>query len=119
MWHGVIACLLVDFDGLKGFSSRQIQSVLGRLWPALRTARITFPGQPGELYPERLSLALELPATRDRLVAAVLPLLKDAKALGFPAIFGIDQTRAVLADLRRKIGIPVFEIPALPLAIAE
>ncbi len=124
MWNGVIAwrhkrpCLLVDFDGLKGFSARQIQSVLGDKWPALRTARIAFPDQHAELYPERLAQALELPGTRDRLVATVLPLLKNAKALGFPAIFGITHTTEVMADLRNKFGIPVFEIPTLPPSIA-
>ena len=84
-------CLIVDFDGLKGFSARQIQSVLRDKWPALRTARVAFPKQHAELYPERLAQALELPAIRNRLVATVLPLLKDAKALVFPAIFGIYQ----------------------------
>ena len=44
-------------------------------------------------------------------------MLNDANALGFPAIFGIDHTTAVLEDLRRNIGIPVFEIPTLPPAI--
>ena len=110
---------IVDFDGMKGFSARQIQSVLGRLWPALRTARIAFPGQPGELDPERLALALEMPATRDRLSAAVIPLLNDAKALGFPAIFGIDHTTAVLADLQRKIGIPGSQMHFGPVEIAN
>ncbi len=124
MWNGVIAwrrkppCLMLDFDGLKGFSVRQIQSVLRDKWPDLRTARIAFPDQPAEIYPERLAQALELPATRDRLAATVAPLLKNAKALGFPAILGIYQTTAVMADLQKKIGIPLFEVPTLPPAIA-
>ena len=71
-----------------------------------------------ELYPEWLFQTWELPKTRDRLAAAVFPLLNDANALGFPAIFGIDHTTAVLEDPRKKIGIPVFEIPALSPAIA-
>jgi glycerol-3-phosphate dehydrogenase subunit B len=49
---------------------------------------------------------------------AVLPLLNDANALGFPAIFGIDHPKAVLEDLRRKIEIFVSEIPTPPPAIA-
>jgi glycerol-3-phosphate dehydrogenase subunit B len=123
MWNGVIAwrhkraCLIVDFDGLKGFSARQIQSVLKNKWPALRITRITLPDQNAELYPERLSQTLELPAARERLAAMVLPLLKNAKALGFPAIFGIYNTMEVMADLQKKIGIPVFEVPTLPPAV--
>jgi glycerol-3-phosphate dehydrogenase subunit B len=65
-----------------------------------------------------LAQALELPAIRNRLAATVLPLLKDAKALGFPAIFGIYQTMEVMADMQKNIGVPVFEVPTLPPAIA-
>ena len=124
MWNGVIAwrhkrpCLIVDFDGLKGFSAQQIHSVLKDKWPALRTTRIALPDQKAELYPERLAQTLELPSAREQLAAIVLPRLKNAKALGFPAIFGIYKTIEVMADLQKKIGIPVFEVPTLPPAIS-
>ena len=124
MWNGVIAwnrkrsCLLIDFEGLKGFSVRQIQSELKDKWPELKVARIDFPGQQNEIYTERLAQALELSTNRDRLVDAVLPLTKGVKALGFPAIFGINDTVEVMSDLQKKIGLPIFEIPTLPPAIA-
>ncbi|MFZ1201066.1 MAG: FAD-binding protein, partial [Desulfobacterales bacterium] len=75
MWRGVLAwhrkcpCLIVDFHGLKGFSARQIQSVLKDRWPALRSARVAFPDLPAELYPERMAHALELSRTREQLAA--------------------------------------------------
>ena len=124
MWNGVIAwtrkrsCLLIDFEGLKGFSVRQIQSVLKDKWPELKAARIDFPDRQNEIYTEQLAQSLELTANRDRLVDAVLPLIKGAKALGFPAIFGINDTAEVMSDLQNKIGLPIFEIPTLPPAIA-
>ena len=124
MWNGVItwgrkrSCLLIDFEGLKGFSVRQIQSVLKDKWPELKTARIDLPGWQNEIYTERLAQTLELATHRDRLVDAVVPLAKGVKALGFPAIFGINDTVEVMADLQKKIGLPIFEIPTLPPAIA-
>ncbi|MDP4857416.1 MAG: glycerol-3-phosphate dehydrogenase subunit GlpB, partial [Desulfobacterales bacterium] len=124
MWSGVMAwhrkcpCLIIDFHGMKGFSARQIQSVLDDRWPALRSARVAFPDLPAELYPERMAHALELSRTREQLAAAVRPLVKDAKMLGLPAICGTYQTSSVMADLQKKIGVPVFEIPTLPPAIS-
>lgn len=124
MWGGVMAwqrkcpCLIVDFQGMKGFSARQIQSVLKDRWPALRASRLAFPDLPAELYPERMAHALELSRTRAQLAAALKPLVKDAKMLGLPAICGTYQTSSVMADLQKKIGIPVFEIPTLPPAIS-
>jgi glycerol-3-phosphate dehydrogenase subunit B len=124
MWGGVIAwrdkrpCLLVDFKGLKGFSARQILSVLKTEWPDLRAARLRFPYLSAELYPERMAHALELERTRGKLADAVRPLVKQAKMLGLPAICGTYHTTAVMDDLREKIGIPVFELPTLPPAIS-
>ncbi len=124
MWRGVMAwhrkcpCLIIDFHGMKGFSARQIQSVLKERWPALRSARVAFPDLPAELYPERMAHALELSRTREQLAAVVRPLVKDAKMLGLPAICGTYQTSSVMADLQKKIGVPVFEIPTLPPAIS-
>ncbi|MFZ0724804.1 MAG: glycerol-3-phosphate dehydrogenase subunit GlpB [Desulfobacterales bacterium] len=117
-WHRKCPCLISDFHGMKGFSARQIQSVLKERWPALRSARVAFPDLPAELYPERMAHALELSRTREQLAAVVRPLVKDAKMLGLPAICGTYQTSSVMADLQKKIGVPVFEIPTLPPAIS-
>ena len=123
MWPGVLAwqrkagCLLVDFTGLKGFSARQIRSVLQNRWPGLRSARLPFPGLSGELFPERMAQYLELPSSRRELAAAVRPLLEDAAVVGFPAVCGLTRTTEVVADLEQRIGRPVFEIPTLPPAV--
>lgn len=124
MWPGMLAwqrkaaCLLVDFPGLKGFSARQIESMLQPQWPQLHTARVSFPGLSGELYPERMAQLLELPRSRQSLADAVRPLVRDEdKAVGFPAVCGLTQTADVLADLGDRIGRPVFEVPILPPAV--
>lgn len=123
MWPGMLAwrrktaCLLVDFPGLKGFSARQIAAVLQNRWPQLRAARVTFPELSGELFPERMAHLLELPRARRALAAVVRPLVADATAVGFPAVCGLSRTDEVMADLARRIGRPVFEVPTLPPAV--
>lgn len=106
-------CLLVDFNGFKGFSGRQIAESLADSWPGLRTARLDFPGLTGELYTERMARALEAPANRRKLVETILPLLGDAGIAAFPAVLGISRTLEVAGDLEQGLGVPVFEIPTM------
>lgn len=125
MWAGAEAaekkypCLLADFHGLKGFSARQIASVLRDKWPGLRAIRIEFPdaGIPGERYAEKMAISLESSGNREKLARAIQPHLKNAEALGMPAIFGLYRTDEVFRDLETRIGVPVFEIPTLPPAV--
>lgn len=106
-------CLLVDFEGLKGFSARQIVENIGRRWPGLRMARITFPGQTGELYPEKTAWALNNKDTREKLIQGIRPYLADARYVALPAVLGIYHTTAVIDALQEGLGLPVFEIPTM------
>jgi len=123
MWPGVIAwqhkrkCLLVDFPGMKGFSARQIQSVLRGRWPGLRAASVPFPEPSTCQYPEKMAFSLHQPGNREKLAAAVAPLIGDAKGVGFPAILESHRTVEVVDHLRKRIGVPVFEVPTLPPAV--
>lgn len=122
MWNGVKAlqkkqaCLIIDIRGLKGFSARQITTVLKADWPDLRSARISFPGMAhlNEVYAERMANALLLPENREKLAAVVSPLLKKSKALGLPAILGLHRTAEIRSDLEALVGVPIFEIPTMP-----
>jgi glycerol-3-phosphate dehydrogenase len=40
-----------------------------------------------------------------------------AARIGFPAVLGIQRTMEIFADLRAKLGLPIFEIPTLPPSI--
>ena len=106
-------CLIVDFMGLKGFSARQIASCLAGRWKKLRTVRLSFPGLSGELHTERLAHALETADIRQKLASQTKPHLKDAEAVGFPAVLGIHKTVQVLAELQEALSVPVFEIPTM------
>ena len=122
MWAGVkalkekLSCLLIDLQGLKGFSARQIAYSLQKEWPNLRTARISFPGTDhlNEVYPEHVANALILSQNREKLAQAVKPHIKDTQIVGLPAILGLYRTHEVMADIEGIIGIPVFEIPTMP-----
>ena len=112
---GKSRCLVVDFKGLRGFSGRQVVANLKHIWPALSTTRLTFPGlEAGEIYPEVMARALEVPATREQLAAAITAVRDDAEVIGFPAILGMYQPDHVMAEMARLLGCPVFEIPTMP-----
>ncbi len=123
-WAGVrameekAACLLVDFDQLRGFSARQIASALESRWPGLRTARLPFPGKTFSQYAEQLALALEAPQNREALAGDVRACLGTARSVGLPAVLGLYRTRRIFEDLRQQIGVPLFEIPTLPPSVA-
>lgn len=108
-------CVIVDFKGLRGFSARQVVANLKSKWPNLSAERITFPDMPmGEIYPEVMARALEVPATRVKTAAAIRQILGDAEVVGMPAIMGVHNPDLVLAELSQLIGCPVFEIPTMP-----
>ena len=110
-------CLVVDFYRLKGFSGRQIVQNLGKNWTDLRSVRIEFPDLQGELYTEKMAWALENPDTRQKLVKRIQPHIGNAKSIGMPAVLGIYRTSEVVEDMRKMLGIPVFEIPTMLPAI--
>jgi glycerol-3-phosphate dehydrogenase subunit B len=108
-------CVIVDFEGLKGFSGREFVANLGPRWPGLSTQRIGFPDMPcGELYPEVMARALEVPATREKLAAALRGVAGQARLIGLPAILGMHRPDEVHAALERLTGLPIFEIPTMP-----
>ncbi|MFC1876275.1 glycerol-3-phosphate dehydrogenase subunit GlpB [Thermodesulfobacteriota bacterium] len=125
MWNGVQAlqtkepCLIVDIEGLKGFSARQIVASFRSRWPGLDHATISFPGSThqGEVYLEPLARSLVIPQTRKALADELRPHLKDARFLGMPAVFGIQDSHKILSDIENQVGVPIFEIPTMPPSI--
>jgi len=126
MWGGVRAleerhpCLLVDFRGLNDFSVRQIAATLQEKWPGLRATRIPFPdpNHASELFMGGImAQTMELSKNRERLAQAVRPQVEEAQAVGMPAILGMCRTQEIVAELEERIGVPVFEIPTLPVSV--
>jgi glycerol-3-phosphate dehydrogenase subunit B len=125
MWHGAEAlkkkapCLIVDFKGLREFSSKQICTTLEKEWPSLMATSITFPKTEGltEVHPVHLAQTLESATIRKRLSDLVKTKIGDAGYVGFPAVLGIKRTPVILRELREMIGVPVFEIPMMPASV--
>ena len=112
------ACLIIGFEGLKGFSATQIAQTLKPTWPELTACHLTFPGaERGDLYPERMAFSLERPENRARLAETIAPHLGQAAAVGLPAILGLYRTQTVFEDLQARLGCAVFEIPTMPPSI--
>jgi glycerol-3-phosphate dehydrogenase subunit B len=123
VWNGIHAmmqhqeALLVDIDGLKGFSARQIKETLQDTWPELETARIAFPGTSGEVFTNHMANALESTSVQEQLVDLLFPLTRHVKCVGFPAMLGAFYHEDVCNNLEDLFGRTVFEIPTLPLSM--
>lgn len=126
MWAGAAAleektaCLIVDIQGLRGFSAAQIVGTLKSSWPQLRAATIALPWEErlGPKYAELMARTLGAEGPRSKLADAIRPHLKNSQALGLPAILGIHDTDTIHRHFERLLGVPVFEIPTMPPAIS-
>jgi len=120
IWAGISAmmnhhkALIVDIEGLKGFSARQIKDNLENVWPEIDTIRISFPGSSGETYANHMANALESKNIQQQLVNALFPHAQRVQCVGFPAILGNYHHNSVCEDMEKLLGKPVFEIPTLP-----
>lgn len=108
-------CMIIDIKGLKGFSARQVVANLQDKWPTLSAERITFPDMDkGEIYPEVMARALEVPATRVKFAELLKEAAGEKKVIGLPAILGMHQPDLVMTELEHLTGLQIFEIPTMP-----
>ena len=125
MWPGVTAlsrkapCLIVDLQGLKGFSARLLTERLKSEWPGLKTLSIPsiYGDQAHEINPVPLANDLEISQYRQKLAELIKPHAKDVEFIGLPAVLGIHQANQVVHELDELLETPVFEIPTLPPSI--
>ena len=79
-----------------------------------RVIELDWPGSAGDLVPFRLARRLEDAGIRRSLAAQLRPKIGSAAAVGMPAVLGRETSADIHADLERRLGVPVFEIPGLP-----
>jgi hypothetical protein len=104
--EGTPTCI-VAFEGMKGFSARQVAANLGPRWPGLTTARVAMPGHPGgEVYPEQVARMLEVPAARRALAGPWRPWWAGRGWVGLPAVLGMHRPGDVAADMTPPAGPP-------------
>ncbi len=126
MWQGVKAlqekrpCLIAGFKGLTDFSAVQIAETLADRWPGIRGTELVFPGSEkitGLVSGDIMARDLEFPENLEKLAQQILPLLKNAEAVGLPAVLGMDRPWEIVRNLSEKLDQPVFEIPTMPLSV--
>ncbi len=111
--------LIIDFEGVQGFSAREFAAGAGARWPALRTARIAFGQERAGAAPtfETMARALEAPGAVKALAERIGAVRGDAACIGLPAMLGMSAPEAVRTALERRTGAQVFEIPTVPPAV--
>jgi glycerol-3-phosphate dehydrogenase subunit B len=107
--------LLVDFDGLQGFSATEFQVNMANRWPGLKTVRLAFPGiDVRPVFPEVMARALETAETQDQLADLIRPHLEGISHVGLPAILGVHAPDATRAAMEQRLGVTLFELPTIP-----
>lgn len=115
--------LLVGFRSLTDFDARMVAEQLAELNVpfTVRGIEVRFTDAfRSDAKITRFSKALDndellegTPARR-ALAEAVVPHVRDAKRIGFPALLGDEQADAVRADLAERLGADIFELPTGP-----
>ena len=109
--------------GIRGFRDLHPALVAANLGQAAaasgaaitaRAVELDWPGSAGDLVPFRMARRLEDAEIRRGLAAQIRPKIGRASAVGLPAVLGREHAAEVHADLERRLGVPVFEIPGLP-----
>jgi len=106
--------LIVGFEGLKGFSSRQVAEALGASWPALRSCTVALVPSGTEVFSQQIAERLATHQGRKDWIEAVRPRLGDARVVGLPAVCGVYDGGAAFRAMREELGLPLFEIPTMP-----
>lgn len=117
--------LLVGFEVVTGFDAPLAAERLDSTVPFdVRGVTIRFPGEfRADARITRLARALDADelldrehrtGTREALASRVGEHLGDAERVGFPALLGDDEHRAVRESLEAELGVPVFEVPMGP-----
>ncbi len=112
--------LIIDFEGLQGFSAKEIVSNLKSQWPQLRSHRLTFPQMEtgAQVFPEVMARAMEVAKTREELANKIKAVAGDAEYIAMPAMLGIHKPDVIHAEIEKLLGLSVFEIPTIPPAVA-
>jgi glycerol-3-phosphate dehydrogenase subunit B len=110
--------LVVGFKQMRDFyptliSQNLSEQDLAKADPCLIDVTIP-PAGKVDVTPIEVAHAFEMAEFRREVVNAVKGKSKGYGRIGFPAMLGLQQHHAVVADLEKQLGKPVFEISALP-----
>ncbi len=108
--------LIVGFQGLRDFYPELIAENLAKQGIPARAAflPLSLLADKSDRNNVQLALALDDNARRAKLGGELKRLVRPGERIGLPAILGLDDHSAALADLSAAAGAPIFEIPTLP-----
>ncbi|MFN8486949.1 MAG: glycerol-3-phosphate dehydrogenase subunit GlpB [Caldilineaceae bacterium] len=108
--------LIVGFQGLRDFYPQWIAENLTKQGHQARAVFLPYDVLTSlrDRNNVQLAEALEAPSVRARLGAALKEVCQPGERIGLPAILGVNDHCATLADLQAQTGAPIFEIPTLP-----
>ncbi len=116
--------LLLGFEGLKdffpSFAAQNLNLLLQKrgIASVFRSALLKRPDLEGRpLNGMSLASSFEKEDFRASLAEEVRSLLHPGERLGLPAVLGIHSPQEVWADLEKRVGAPIFEIPLPPPSI--
>lgn len=105
--------LIIGFKGHKDFYAQQLADSF-----SCRAFTLTLPEcSQKEINSTALARGMEQTFFREFIGKEVKKQVKDEELIGFPAVLGVKDPMGVRKDLEKRIGLPVFEIPALPPSI--
>jgi glycerol-3-phosphate dehydrogenase subunit B len=105
--------LIVGFKGFRDFYAGYVAGQLN--WRGITLPIPDLPGQ--EISATALSRWMENESFRETIGWETKKNLSGETCVGFPAILGVNDPIKVKMHLEKKIGVEVFEIPALPPSI--
>jgi glycerol-3-phosphate dehydrogenase subunit B len=128
MKNGVLSLpgrvLLLGFEGLKDFSACLASENLnlwrarGKIAPSFRAETLTRVKLEGKaLNSLNLARAFDGEEFREQVARQVQPLLKSGEKLGLPAVLGYSSSQSAWADLQKRLGTDIFEVPLPPPSI--
>lgn len=108
--------LIVGIEGMRDFYPMLVAENLGRQGVSARAAFVPWAAVADQRDRNNVQLAagLDNPVQRRKLAQALKALVRPGERIGLPAILGMAEHDAVLAELEAVTGATLFEIPTLP-----
>ncbi|OGR12113.1 MAG: hypothetical protein A2097_03965 [Desulfobacula sp. GWF2_41_7] len=106
--------LLIDFNGLREFSAKQIANVIQDAGSDVSVLTIEIPAVSSTLNPIQLANLFEDIQFLKFLSKKISPFSKKTDLVGFPAVCGLNKSLETIGKLEEMTGLDCFEIPGMP-----
>ena len=105
---------IVSVPALREFHPALCAANLSAAGISARAVSLQLPMERADMSPTGMARHFDDPRWRGQFCAQLLPMLRADDYVGLPAMLGLRDPVAVVADLEQRLGRKVFEIPTLP-----